>query len=801
MSPSFSYSNKQTQRNPGWILRTWGIGILVGAVSLGALGLSISCGGSSVASPPPPATTGLVSGTVTNYVSGRGISGATVTDGTTTVTAFADGTYSMYVTPSNRKQISVTASNFAGTQKIITVNVGAANRADAALLPSTLSEIPDLTTGAIVTVPSSPAQVVLPPNALVSPGGGAPRFPVVASLTPVDPTSSPELMPGDYSTNTGEQIQSFGALEVTFRDSTGAKLNLASGQSAEIRIPLASAYWEGTPPATMPAYYFDEVAGRWINQGTLTLGGAGLDQYYEGTVAHFSYWNADQASTTVKITGTAVRRNGTTPVPNATVKCVGVDYIGSYTATADANGVFTLYAAANATSTITAVAVNSGGLPLASPTPDITITTTTTDIAIPAVSSNNNQAGKIIVDGYLNLTGTIRDFSPSAPYNFAPYAAAFTTSLTINGAFTADTNWTKGTGWTISGGAAHCAAHGTAVSDLKQNQACTNKVSYTVTYTVANCTAGTVTVILGGTSGTPRNSNGTFVETIVCGAGTDPRLVIRADIAFRGDIKNVSVVDPHPPVFFTNVSAPFPEYTGHPILGAYDGPWWNPDFEAEVHSAPGIVNVNLGTDNKPVYSGLAYGSSAVHSPASFNAWWNDFPSPHGTNDLTPYQGLLTIQLSEKTPLTNPPTYTYDKLQMFPNDGKYQGNYIYNNGGTRGTGAACSDGPDTTSPRNFHYTYEIHTTFTYKVGQVFIFSGDDDVWVFINKKLVMDLGGIHGSQSRTLTLNATATDTSGALLNLVDGLTYQFDFFYCERHTTQAHMQIETSITFPNTVPN
>src|SRR6185369_3467544 len=45
-------------------------------------------------------------------------------------------------------------------------------------------------------------------------------------------------------------------------------------------------------------------------------------------------------------------------------------------------------------------------------------------------------------------------------------------------------------------------------------------------------------------------------------------------------------------------------------------------------------------------------------------------------------------------------------------------------------------------RNFHFTYELHTTFRYDPGNVFTFRGDDDVFVYVNDKLAVNLGGIH-----------------------------------------------------------
>lgn len=121
-------------------------------------------------------------------------------------------------------------------------------------------------------------------------------------------------------------------------------------------------------------------------------------------------------------------------------------------------------------------------------------------------------------------------------------AAGTSDSLTTNGAFASDTGWTKGTGWTIAAGKADSDGTQTAVSDLSQNQTITAGVSYTLTYTVSSYSAGTITGMLGGTAGTARSANGTYTEIIVCGAGEDPKLVMRASADFVGKIDDVSVI-------------------------------------------------------------------------------------------------------------------------------------------------------------------------------------------------------------------------------------------------------------------
>lgn len=183
----------------------------------------------------------------------------------------------------------------------------------------------------------------------------------------------------------------------------------------------------------------------------------------------------------------------------------------------------------------------------------------------------------------------------------------------------------------------------------------------------------------------------------------------------------------------------------------------HPDFESYLGSDLGIVMSELGTDDRPVYAGQS-GNPSTHGQAAFDQWFRDVP---GVNVSQPYGITLSKQ-------GNSNIYTYSNNSFFPLDGQLFGN----------------EGRS----HNYHFTYELNSPFLYSGGETFSFTGDDDVWVYINGTLAVDLGGVHPAVHGSVDLDANA-----ATLGITPGNVYNMRLFFAERHTTQSNFRIDTTI--------
>ena len=250
----------------------------------------------------------------------------------------------------------------------------------------------------------------------------------------------------------------------------------------------------------------------------------------------------------------------------------------------------------------------------------------------------------------------------------------------------------------------------------------------------------------------------------------------------------------------------------------------NKAFKAMVDSNPdlGSFDETIGKAKPAVNGGVLFWEQVetCYDLAYYmlSSVWREVPRSDILGQDTLYNSSTSVDYNYNIPvpeLNHLRLYYIDNPESGKNeyafnsyfDSEYEDGYIYNtstnNHGVdptfqalNGLGFESTDlfGPETEGRNNTkeNYGFSIHAYggFVYsESGDLyFTFSGDDDVYFYINDTRVCDIGGVHGRTKKSVKLNDIAAD-----LNLKEGQICTFDMFYAERRTSGINMELYTNI--------
>ncbi len=181
----------------------------------------------------------------------------------------------------------------------------------------------------------------------------------------------------------------------------------------------------------------------------------------------------------------------------------------------------------------------------------------------------------------------------------------------------------------------------------------------------------------------------------------------------------------------------------------------------------------LDDERKPVMADGTHRS--VNEATDFAQWYRDIPD---VNQAIP--GALELTRLVENGNT---VYRFESDEFFPLDGLGFGDYE-------------------DSGHNYHFTTELQYFIQYEGGELLEFAGDDDVWIYVNGHLAVDIGGVHdvaeafvllGDEDGDGVLSAEEeADPTDDRFGITKGQLYSIHLFHAERHTIWSNFKLTLS---------
>ena len=237
-------------------------------------------------------------------------------------------------------------------------------------------------------------------------------------------------------------------------------------------------------------------------------------------------------------------------------------------------------------------------------------------------------------------------------------------------------------------------------------------------------------------------------------------------------------------------------------------------WEKPIYATRGMVKTTLNMDSIDPYFWTPEQANPVCHSSHFNQWFTDVPNVNLRTQSIIFLSRLvgTTQYEYNSDVLNPQGYfPLDSMDNSSSFGKQSlniwcppyvggqaeagdsGTLAFNtcksllqNGGPRSATAvavavAANPGAETLL-HNYHFTTAIYTKMRYYAGDTFMINGSSDVWVFMDGKLVVDLGGMNYPGKARISLDQVAQN-----LGWVTGSNHNLNIFYAQRQTNESHL--------------